>query len=331
MSIEGIFRKNGNIRRLKDLTDSIDRDASSVDITQDNPVQLAALLKKFLRDLPDPLLTFKLHRLFNASQSKSLMLNARDIHSKLSPTDLPQEADRQRLLHMISIILPKSHRDTMEVLFVFLKWVASFAHMDEKTGSKMDLGNLATVICPSILYSRGREAGRDESFGAIKVVTALLEHQDEFFTVPEEFRGILQDQEYFSSSMELSSKEFMKKCDTYMKFKSNGRQMGARSPVPSPLPDAMVGASSSNRNTRQFSSPSMSPSLALSGGAAMAQTQPPSRTPQMDDWPATPRPVNSNTPTSRPTSYIQPRPSNEHSHSLPTNGYQPQLGLRQRT
>lgn len=69
MSIEGIFRKNGNIRRLKELTDAIDRDPSSVDLSQDNPVQLAALLKKFLRELPEPLMTYKLHRLFIATQS----------------------------------------------------------------------------------------------------------------------------------------------------------------------------------------------------------------------------------------------------------------------
>jgi hypothetical protein len=68
MSVEGIFRKNGNIRRLKQLTEAIDRDPASVDLTTDNAVQLAALLKKFLRDLPDPLMTFKLHRLFIASQ-----------------------------------------------------------------------------------------------------------------------------------------------------------------------------------------------------------------------------------------------------------------------
>jgi hypothetical protein len=33
-------------------------------------VQLAALLKKFFKELPDPLLTFKLHGLFIATQSK---------------------------------------------------------------------------------------------------------------------------------------------------------------------------------------------------------------------------------------------------------------------
>lgn len=71
LSIEGIFRKNGNIRRLKELTEAIDRDPTSVDLTQENPVQLAALLKKFLRDLPDPLMTFKLHKLWNAVASKS--------------------------------------------------------------------------------------------------------------------------------------------------------------------------------------------------------------------------------------------------------------------
>lgn len=68
MSVEGIFRKAGNIGRLKAATEAIDRDAVSVDLTQEKPVQLAALLKKFLRELPDPLLTFKLHRLLMASQ-----------------------------------------------------------------------------------------------------------------------------------------------------------------------------------------------------------------------------------------------------------------------
>lgn len=70
MSVEGIFRKNGNIRRLNELTDSIDRDPSSVDLSQDNPVQLAALLKKFLKSLPEPLMTYKLYRLFMAAESK---------------------------------------------------------------------------------------------------------------------------------------------------------------------------------------------------------------------------------------------------------------------
>lgn len=70
MSVEGVFRKNGNIRRLKDLSDLIDSKYEQVDLAKESPVQIAALLKKFLREMPDPLLTFKLHRLFVMSQSK---------------------------------------------------------------------------------------------------------------------------------------------------------------------------------------------------------------------------------------------------------------------
>ncbi|KAG9029038.1 hypothetical protein FS837_003667 [Tulasnella sp. UAMH 9824] len=205
MSVEGIFRKTCNIRRLKELTDALDRDANTVDLTQENPVQLTALMRKFFRDLPDPLMTFKLHKLWNAVAS------------------LPLQEERKRMLHMLCIILPKPHRDTMEALFVFLQWVASFSHVDEETGSKMDLQNLATVICPSILYAKGREASRENSFTAIPIVTELLEDQYEFYTVPDEFIPILQDQEQFADCLDMPCKDVLKKADTYLRTKSSGR------------------------------------------------------------------------------------------------------------
>ena len=71
MSVEGVFRKNGNIRRLRDVSEEIDaKGGDAVDLNREGPVQVAALLKKFLRALPDPVLTFKLHRLFIESQSE---------------------------------------------------------------------------------------------------------------------------------------------------------------------------------------------------------------------------------------------------------------------
>ena len=72
MSVEGVFRKNGNIRGLKDLTEKLDQKEVEVDLSKESPVQVAALLKKFLRELPDPLLTYKLYRLFVTSQSRFL-------------------------------------------------------------------------------------------------------------------------------------------------------------------------------------------------------------------------------------------------------------------
>ena len=71
MSVEGVFRKNGNIRRMNITAEEIDaKGFDAVDLNKENPVQVAALLKKFLRDLPDPVMTYKLHRLFIAGARK---------------------------------------------------------------------------------------------------------------------------------------------------------------------------------------------------------------------------------------------------------------------
>lgn len=78
----------------------------------------------------------------------------------------------------------------MEVLFTFLKWVASFSHVDEETGNKMDLHNIATVISPNIFLSspaKDTDTVRIKSFEIVRVMDSLLEHQHEFYLVPEDF------------------------------------------------------------------------------------------------------------------------------------------------
>lgn len=79
---------------------------------------------------------------------------------------------QRHLIHLICCLLPKTHRDTMEVLFSFLNWTASFSQVDEESGSKMDTHNLATVIAPSILAPPGKTSGRDE----IDIVAILIEY-----------------------------------------------------------------------------------------------------------------------------------------------------------
>ena len=216
---------------MNQVIEMLDKDPGSVDISTDNPVQLAALLKRFLRDLPDPLLTYKLHKLWIGTQSKFL-----PVFPVLSPNIFDSLAvadgrERHRLMHLVCLLLPRAHRDTMEVILVFLKWVASFSNVDEETGSKMDLNNLATVIAPSILKGgKGKDGVRDETFPGLRVVTQLLEEQDRFFTVPEDFIQILYDQNLFASSQDLPAKEFLKRIDSYMRINGQGRGPSGLSP-----------------------------------------------------------------------------------------------------
>lgn len=66
----------------------------------------------------------------------------------------------------------------MEVLFAFLNWTSSFSHVDEESGSKMDIHNLATVMTPNILYPNAKNSTVDESFLAIEAVNALIAYND---------------------------------------------------------------------------------------------------------------------------------------------------------
>ncbi|KAH9041098.1 hypothetical protein EDB85DRAFT_1886718 [Lactarius pseudohatsudake] len=211
------FRKTGSIRRRKELVAALDRDLSSVDFSRERPQEIASLLKQFLCEIPDPLLTFKLQGLFIAAAG------------------LPNDEERKRLLHMLTLILPKCHRDTLEVLLVFLKWLSSSGNAQDNVGTQLYLSHVASEIGPSVLFAGNwvdfdsKRRPISTGGGVLKkydsgtrVLTKLLENQDQFFTVPEEFLPLLHDQEFFASSMELSSRDFLKQCETYMRIKFGG-------------------------------------------------------------------------------------------------------------
>lgn len=173
MSVEGIFRLNGNIKNLRELTEQINAlPLKSPAFDKYSAVQLAALLKKWLRELPNPLLTFNLYELWILSGK------------------LEDATKCKRFLQLTYCMLPRSHRNLLEVLLYFFSWVASFAEIDEETGSKMDTHNLATVIAPNILFSRasatdnGTNQSSDTHFLAIEVVNQLIEMHEELSVIP---------------------------------------------------------------------------------------------------------------------------------------------------
>ncbi|KAI8612854.1 Rho GTPase activation protein [Chytriomyces sp. MP71] len=166
MSVEGVFRKNGNIRRLKETAELFDLNPTLDRLDEESSIQVAALLKKFLRDMPDPLLTSKLHPLFIASQ------NFDDPNLK------------KRVLHLLCCLLPRQNLDLLQILLQFMRYVAQF-----KETNKMDIPNLATVIAPNILYSvNTKNPSVDQPYVSIKAVQMLAVYQDEFRLVPNDIR-----------------------------------------------------------------------------------------------------------------------------------------------
>lgn len=195
MSVEGIFRKNGNIKRLKKLTADIDEDPGGVpDFSKENAIQLSALLKKYIRELPDPLMTAPLYKLW------------------ISAAKIEAEIEKQRVFSLVYSMLPVPNRNVFEVLMSFLCWTASFSHIENEMGSKMDIHNLSTVITPNILYlpnsgvpsvtisevsdtyndGFAQNEGEDY-FLAIEVVDYLITHNEDMSMVPKFSMALLKE------------------------------------------------------------------------------------------------------------------------------------------
>lgn len=245
MSIEGVFRKNGNLKALRELEEEIDaKGVQQVDLNTKNPVILANLLKRFLRLMPEPVLTLKLYRLFMVAN------------------DIDDEAQRKKVLHLVLCLLPKAHRDTMEVLFCFLNWVSSFHTVDEESGNKMDTWNIATVMAPNILRESNDKEVKNVDQGAVKVVFDLIENNDEFSEVPPEIMELLSD----DGASEMSAKEIMRQ------WEQRGKISVTASPGPSPGAANLTGTASrkDQRNAPQITQAKNNPTV-LAGEASIRQ------------------------------------------------------------
>ena len=97
----------------------------------------------------------------------------------------------------------------------------------------MDMANLATVICPSILYGKGPNAARDESFIAIQAVQDLLENQDEYYVVPNDLLFVLNENIFniFAKELDLPPKEIHRHCSKYMQARGHPQRIPASGSV----------------------------------------------------------------------------------------------------
>ncbi|KAJ3584472.1 hypothetical protein NHX12_014967 [Muraenolepis orangiensis] len=137
----GIFRVGSSKKRVRQLREEFDR---GVDVQLDEEYSVhdvAALLKEFLRDLPDPLLTKELYTAF--------------INTTLLDPD-----EKQTVTQLLVYLLPACNSDTLHRLLEFLSTVAGHAHDQqdkdgqEMTGNKMTPLNLATIFGPNLLHKQ---------------------------------------------------------------------------------------------------------------------------------------------------------------------------------
>ncbi|XP_072319612.1 rho GTPase-activating protein 6-like isoform X2 [Eucyclogobius newberryi] len=181
----GIFRVGSSKKRVRQLREEFDRGVD-VQLDEDHSVHdVAALLKEFLRDMPDPLLTKELYTAF---------IN----------TTLLEPDEQQNVTQLLIHLLPACNSDTLHRLLEFLSTVADHAHDQqdkdgqEITGNKMTSLNLATIFGPNLLhklknsdkeFSVQSSARAEESTAVIAVLQKMIASFQSLFMVPPDLQN----------------------------------------------------------------------------------------------------------------------------------------------
>ncbi|XP_062039428.1 rho GTPase-activating protein 6 isoform X3 [Lepus europaeus] len=176
----GIFRVGSSKKRVRQLRAEFDRGAEVALEAERSAHDVAALLKEFLRDMAEPLLT-------------------RELYAAFIDTLLLEPGARLGALRLLVCLLPPCNCDTLRRLLHFLALVARHAqdHVGrdgrEVPGNKMTSLNLATIFGPNLLHkqkSSDREfsvqspARAEESTAVIAVVKEMIENHEALFMVP---------------------------------------------------------------------------------------------------------------------------------------------------
>ncbi|XP_023130770.2 rho GTPase-activating protein 6 isoform X3 [Amphiprion ocellaris] len=181
----GIFRVGSSKKRVRQLREEFDR-GIDVQLDEEHSIHdVAALLKEFLRDMPDPLLTKELYTAF--------------INTTLLDSD-----EQQSVTQLLVYLLPACNSDTFHRLLEFLSTVADHAHDQqdkdgqEITGNKMTSLNLATIFGPNLLhkqkssdkeFSVQSSARAEESTAVIAVLQRMIASYHTLFMVPPDLQN----------------------------------------------------------------------------------------------------------------------------------------------
>ncbi|KAL8559494.1 hypothetical protein ACOMHN_037158 [Nucella lapillus] len=155
--VEGIFRRCANLGTLKEVQEKYNA-GEAVDFADFGDIHVpAAILKKFLRELQEPLMTFDLFEPI----------------TRLHFHDVPKQM--VELQRMLQDELPEDNYIILKFIMQFLVEVGLKAEVN-----KMTPANIATVFGPNLAWSKG-QANLSTVEPVIKFTQLLIENFDDVF------------------------------------------------------------------------------------------------------------------------------------------------------
>ncbi|XP_054624222.1 rho GTPase-activating protein 44-like isoform X3 [Dunckerocampus dactyliophorus] len=168
MQEEGLFRVAPSASKLKKLKASLDCGVLDVQEYSADPHAIAGALKSYLRELPEPLMTFELY------------------NDWIQASNIPDQDKRLQALRGACDKLPPANNNNFKYLIKFLSKLTE--HQDV---NKMTPGNIAIVLGPNLLWTHSdgniTEMMTTVSLQIVGIIEPIIQHADWFFPGEIEF------------------------------------------------------------------------------------------------------------------------------------------------
>ncbi|XP_072499398.1 rho GTPase-activating protein 18 isoform X1 [Notamacropus eugenii] len=169
LETEGLLRIPGAAIRIKNLCQELEAKFYEGTFNWESVKQhdAASLLKLFIRELPQPLLSLEYLRAFQAVQN------------------LPSKKHQLQALNLLVILLPETNRDTLKALLEFLQRV-----IDNREKNKMTVRNVAMIMapnlfmCPGLSIKPGEQGEFVMAAGTASIMHFLIKYQQLLWTIP---------------------------------------------------------------------------------------------------------------------------------------------------
>ncbi|XP_031147192.1 rho GTPase-activating protein 17a isoform X5 [Sander lucioperca] len=168
MKEEGLFRIAAGASKLKKLKAALDCSTSQLEEFYSDPHAVAGALKSYLRELPEPLMSYQLY----------------DEWIQASSVSDPDK--RLQALWVVCDKLPKNNKTNLRYLVKFLTKLAQDSEVNKMTPS-----NIAIVLGPNLMWAKTEgslaEMAAATSVHVVAIVEPIIQHADWFFPEDVEF------------------------------------------------------------------------------------------------------------------------------------------------
>ncbi|XP_075891065.1 rho GTPase-activating protein 44-like isoform X4 [Nelusetta ayraudi] len=168
MQEEGLFRVAPSASKLKKLKASLDCGVLDVQEYSADPHAIAGALKSYLRELPEPLMTYELY------------------NDWIQASNIQDQDKRLQALLNACEKLPPANNNNFKYLIKFLSKLTEHQEMN-----KMTPGNIAIVLGPNLLWMNNEgnitEMMTTVSLQIVGIIEPIIQHADWFFPGEIEF------------------------------------------------------------------------------------------------------------------------------------------------